>query len=52
MTDEKDVRAVSRIAIGSDIGWNEIVNQTIEGGNRRCKFGFDEKRAAFCKYFC
>jgi hypothetical protein len=49
VADEEDVRPISRVPIGRDLGWNEIINQTIKSGNRRCKLGFHESRAAFRK---
>jgi hypothetical protein len=48
MADQKDVGAVSRVAVGRDLGWNKVVHKAIEGGEYFCEFDFHEIRAAFC----
>jgi hypothetical protein len=49
MADQKDVRAVSRITIGCDVGRNKVVHKPVERRNQFCQFSFHGICVAFCE---
>ncbi|MFY9954761.1 hypothetical protein [Bradyrhizobium sp.] len=48
MADQKDMGAISRIAVADELGRNKIVHKAFEGRKQFCEFGFHEFRCAFC----
>jgi hypothetical protein len=42
MADQKDMRAISRIAVADELGRNKIVHKAFEGRKQFCEFGFHE----------
>jgi hypothetical protein len=48
MADQKNVRAISRIAVAGELGRNKVVHEAFKGCKQFCEFGFHEIRHAFC----
>jgi hypothetical protein len=48
MADQKNMGAVSRIAISRYLCRNEVVNEAVKSRNHFCELGFHEICAAFC----
>jgi hypothetical protein len=48
MADEKNVGAVSRVAISRYLCRNKVVNEAVKSRNHFCELGFHEIFAAFC----